>query len=231
MGIRKLLVANRAEIAARVIRTARAMDVATVAVYTDPDAGLPYVRAAGGAVRLPGSTPAQTYLNGPAIIAAALAAGADAIHPGYGFLSENADFAAACARAGLIFVGPPAEVIRLLGDKSAAKRRMEAAGVPVVPGYAGEDQSEKRLRAEAKQIGAPLLIKAAAGGGGRGMRVVGALADFGDLLDEARREALAAFGDDRVLLERYITRPRHIEFQIFGDTQGHVLHLFERECS
>ncbi|HZT42495.1 MAG TPA: acetyl-CoA carboxylase biotin carboxylase subunit [Chthonomonadaceae bacterium] len=227
----RLLIANRGEIAVRILRACRERGISPIAVFSEADRDALHVALADAAFCIGPAPAVESYLAPEKIIEAARKAGADALHPGYGFLSENADFAAACAEAGIPFVGPPAEVIRLLGDKSAAKRRMVAAGVPVVPGYAGEDQSEKRLRAEAKQIGPPLLIKAAAGGGGRGMRVVTALAEFGDLLDEARREAQAAFGDDRVLLERYIERPRHVEFQIFGDTQGHVVHLFERECS
>ena len=229
--MRRLLIANRGEIAVRIIRACREEGIAPIAVYSEADRDALHVALADAAYPIGPGPARESYLRPEKIIEAARQAGADAVHPGYGFLSENAGFAQACVEAGLTFVGPPAEVIRLLGDKSAAKRRMEAAGLPVVPGYAGDDQSDRRLRTEAKQIGAPLLIKAAAGGGGRGMRVVPDLDAFGDLLQEARREAQAAFGDDRVLLERYLARPRHVEFQIFGDAHGSVVHLCERECS
>jgi propionyl-CoA carboxylase alpha chain len=234
MAIRKLLIANRAEIAARVIRTARSMDIATVAVYSDPDAGLPYVRAAGEAVRLPGATPAETYLNGAAIIAAALAVGAGAVHPGYGFLSENADFAAACAAAGLTFVGPSPAAIAAMGSKIAAKELMAAAGVPVlasitVPAASGSADAE--LAAAAAGIGYPLLVKAAFGGGGRGMRIVTEPGGLGDAIASARREAESAFGDGTLFIERFVDNPRHVEVQILGDHEGTVVPLFERECS
>jgi propionyl-CoA carboxylase alpha chain len=234
MAIRKLLIANRAEIAARVIRTARSMDIATVAVYSDPDAGLPYVRAAGEAVRLPGATPAETYLNGAAIIAAALAVGAGAVHPGYGFLSENADFAAACAAAGLTFVVPSPAAIAAMGSKIAAKELMAAAGVPVlasitVPAASGSADAE--LAAAAAGIGYPLLVKAAFGGGGRGMRIVTEPGGLGDAIASARREAESAFGDDTLFIERFVDNPRHVEVQILGDHEGTVVPLFERECS
>jgi 3-methylcrotonyl-CoA carboxylase alpha subunit len=207
------------------------MGIETVAVYSDADRDAVHVALADVAVPIGPGPASESYLRIDKIVDAAKATGADAIHPGYGFLSENANFARACVDAGIVFVGPPASVIELLGDKSAAKKLMEEAGVPVVPGYHGDDQSEKRLLDEARAIGVPLLIKAAAGGGGRGMRVVRDLSQFAALADEARREAAAAFGDGTLLLERYIERPRHIEFQIFGDTHGNAVDLFERECS
>jgi 3-methylcrotonyl-CoA carboxylase alpha subunit len=229
--MKRLLIANRGEIAVRIIRACREAGLSPVAVFSEADRNAPHVALADAAYLLGPGPASESYLRIAAILEAARKAGADALHPGYGFLSENPDFAQACADAGITFVGPSAEVIRLLGDKSAAKQRMEAAGVPVVPGYDGGDQSERRLRREAKQLGTPLLIKAAAGGGGRGMRVVQTLEGFDSAMEEARREAQAAFGDDRLLLERYVTRARHVEFQICGDTQGHLIHLFERECS
>jgi acetyl/propionyl-CoA carboxylase alpha subunit len=234
MGIRKLLVANRAEIAARVMRTARAMDIGTVAVFSDPDADLPFVRAADESVRLPGASPARTYLRGDDIIAAALRTGADAIHPGYGFLSENAEFARACGKAGITFVGPTPEAIEAMGSKIAAKELMAAAGVPVLPGAvfdAVDDPDPARLRAAATEIGFPVLVKAAFGGGGRGMRIVRDPAEVIEAVAAARREAASAFGDGTVFLERFVTSPRHIEVQIVGDQAGTVVHLFERECS
>jgi acyl-CoA carboxylase subunit alpha len=228
--ISKLLIANRGEIAARVIRTARAMDIATVAVFSDADAGAPYVRAADEAVPLPGTAPADTYLNAPALIAAAARTGADAVHPGYGFLSENAGFATACADAGLVFVGPPPEAIAAMGSKIAAKELMAAAGVPVLPSITVKGE-EVPSGEEIAAVGFPLLVKAAFGGGGRGMRVVTGPAELATALAGARREAQAAFGDGTVFCERYLPAPRHIEVQIFGDRQGRVVHLFERECS
>jgi len=229
-AISKLLIANRGEIAARVISTARAMDIATVAVFSDADADAPYVRAADEAVTLPGNSPADTYLNADAVIAAAQRTQADAIHPGYGFLSENATFAQACADAGLIFVGPPPQAIAAMGSKVAAKELMAATGVPVLPSMTIEgDQPPDD--AETERIGFPLLVKAAFGGGGRGMRVVRSQEELETALAGARREAVAAFGDGTVFLERYLDSPRHIEVQIFGDTHGTLVHLFERECS
>jgi len=226
-----VLIANRGEIAVRVARTCRAMGIRTVAVYSDADAGAPHVLACDTAVRI-GPPPArESYLRIDAIIDAARSSGAQAIHPGYGFVSENPDFAEACASAGVTFVGPPPAAMRAMGDKIAAKRSVEAAGVPTVPGYLGDDQSAKSLLAEAGRIGAPLLIKASAGGGGKGMRVVHDLAEFPDALEGARREALAAFGDGTVFLERYLVSPRHIEFQILADAHGECIHLGERECS
>jgi len=229
--ITKLLIANRAEIACRIIRTARAMGVATVAVYSDADAKALHVRSADESVHIGPSPAAESYLVGAKIIAAAQQTGADAIHPGYGFLSENADFAQAVLDAGLIWVGPKPASIRAMGLKDAAKARMIAAGVPVTPGYLGADQSLERLTAEAEAIGYPVLIKAVAGGGGKGMRKVDAPADFAEMLASCRREAKASFGNDDVLLEKWITSPRHIEVQVFGDSHGNVVHLFERDCS
>ncbi|HEX3881679.1 MAG TPA: acetyl-CoA carboxylase biotin carboxylase subunit [Stellaceae bacterium] len=227
----KILIANRGEIACRVIRTARRMGVATVAVYSEADAGALHVAMADEA-RLIGAAPArESYLKAEVIVAAARETGAEAVHPGYGFLSENAEFAEACAVAGLVFIGPPASAIRAMGSKSAAKAMMAAAGVPVVPGYHGDDQSPDRLLAEAGRIGFPVMIKASAGGGGRGMREVASAAEFPRALEAAKREAAGAFGDDRVLVERLLTAPRHIEVQVFADTHGNTVHLFERDCS
>ncbi len=234
VSIRKLLIANRGEIASRIIRTARAMDIATVAVFSDPDAGLPYVQQADEAVRLPGSVPADTYLRGEALLAAAAATGADAVHPGYGFLSENAGFARACAAAGLTFVGPTPEAIEAMGSKTAAKELMAAAGVPVLPGAVfddGADPDPAELRKAAEDIGFPVLVKAAYGGGGRGMRIVASADEIAGAVASARREAASAFGNGTVFLERFVESPRHIEVQIFGDQAGTVMHLFERECS
>jgi len=226
-----VLIANRGEIAVRIAKTARAMGIRTVAVYSDADAAAPHVRACDVAVRI-GPPPArESYLRIDAVIAAARDTGAQAIHPGYGFLSENARFASACAEAGIRFVGPPPDAMRAMGDKIAAKKAAEAAGVPTVPGYLGDDQSRKTLAAHAKRIGVPLLIKASAGGGGKGMRVVRDLAEFDDALAGAQREALAAFGDGTVFLERYLAAPRHIEVQILADAHGACIHLGERECS
>ncbi len=226
-----VLISNRGEIAVRVARTCRAMGLRTVAVYSDADAGAPHVRACDLAVRI-GPPPArESYLRIDAVIAAALESGASAVHPGYGFLSENASFAEACAANGLIFVGPPAAAIRAMGDKIAAKRTVEAAGVPTVPGYLGADQRPAALRAEAERIGVPLLIKASAGGGGKGMRVVADLDAFDGALEGAVREATAAFGDGTVFLERYLESPRHIEIQVLADAHGGCIHLGERECS
>lgn len=227
----KLLVANRGEIACRVMRTARTMGLRTVAVYSDADAGALHVAMADEAHRIGPAAPRESYLNIEAILAAAKASGADAIHPGYGFLSENAEFAEACARAGTIFVGPPPSAIRAMGLKDRAKALMAKAGVAVVPGYLGEDQSPETLAKEAVKIGYPVLIKAVAGGGGKGMRRVDAVADFASALESAKREAKSAFGDDRVLIEKYVSRPRHIEVQVFADSHGNVVHLFERDCS
>ena len=229
--IQSLLIANRGEIACRIIRTARAMGIRTIAVYSDADAQALHVRSADEAVHIGPSPARESYLVGERIIAAAKSSGAAAIHPGYGFLSENADFAQAVADAGLIWVGPKPESIRAMGLKDAAKERMIAAGVPVTPGYLGEDQSPDRLQKEADAIGYPVLIKAVAGGGGKGMRRVDAAQQFAEMLQSCQREAASSFGDDRVLIEKYILSPRHIEVQVFGDTHGNVVHLFERDCS
>ncbi len=228
-SITKLLVANRGEIAARVMRTAHALGVGTVAVYSDPDADAPFVALADEAVRLPGATPTETYLRGDLVIAAARATGADAVHPGYGFLSENAGFARDCAAAGLTFVGPTPDAIASMGSKLEAKALMAAAGVPVLPGATVTDSTD--LSAVAEEIGFPVLVKAAFGGGGRGMRIVRSAAELRDAVDGARREAASAFGDGTVFLERFVEDPRHVEVQIVGDTGGEVVHLFERECS
>ncbi|WP_093087289.1 biotin carboxylase N-terminal domain-containing protein [Pseudonocardia oroxyli] len=227
--IRTLLVANRGEIAARVMRTAHDLGIGTVAVYSDPDADAPFVRLADEAVRLPGAAPSETYLRGDLVIAAARATGADAVHPGYGFLSENAGFARDCAAAGLTFVGPTPEAIASMGSKLEAKALMESAGVPVLPGATVGPKSD--LGALAAEIGYPVLVKAAFGGGGRGMRVVHTPAELGAAVDGARREAASAFGDGTVFLERFVVDPRHVEVQILGDTHGEVVSLFERECS
>jgi 3-methylcrotonyl-CoA carboxylase alpha subunit len=227
----KILIANRGEIACRVIRTARKLGIRTVAVYSEADANAQHVRQADEAYPIGGPRPQDSYLRGDAIIDVARQSGAQAIHPGYGFLSENADFAEAVETAGLVFIGPNAASMRKMGSKAGAKDLMHAAGVPVVPGYTGEDQSPQALAREASRIGFPLMIKAAHGGGGKGMRIVRSLEDFLPNLESCQREAANAFGRDRVLLERYIQQPRHIEFQIFGDTHGNVIHLNERECS
>jgi len=230
--IRTLLIANRGEIAVRIIRTAKAMGVSTVAVFSDADADAPFVHQADRAVRLPGVTPGDTYLRGERIIEAALRTGADAIHPGYGFLSENAGFATAVAEAGLIFVGPSPEAITAMGSKIRAKELMSASGVPILPGATVTGESTEAELAElVSGIGYPLLVKASAGGGGRGMRIVNSEGELADAVASARREAGSAFGDDTVFLEKYVTSPRHVEVQIFGDRHGTVVHLFERDCS
>jgi geranyl-CoA carboxylase alpha subunit len=229
--IRKILVANRGEIACRIMRTCRTMGIATVAVYSDADANARHVREADEAVRIGESAASASYLNILALLAAAKRTGAGAIHPGYGFLAERAEFAAACRDAGIMFIGPSPEVIGRMGDKSAARRLMSAAGVPVVPGYDDVEQSDANLLAAGREIGFPLMVKAAGGGGGKGMRVVERERDLSQALAAARREARSAFGDARLLLERLIREPRHIEIQIFGDAQGHIIHLGERECS
>ncbi len=229
--IAKLLIANRGEIACRIIRTARAMGIATVAVYSDADARALHVRQADEAVHIGPSPAAESYLVGEKIIAAAKQTGAEAIHPGYGFLSENAGFAQAVIDAGLIWVGPKPSSIEAMGLKDAAKTLMMEAGVPVTPGYLGADQSAERLKKEADAIGYPVLIKAVAGGGGKGMRKVDKAEDFEADLQSCRREAKASFSNDEVLLEKWITSPRHIEVQVFGDSHGNVVHLFERDCS
>lgn len=228
---RTLLIANRGEIACRVIRTARRLGLSTIAVYSDADADAVHVAMADRAIHIGGAEARASYLRADAIIHAAKDAGADAIHPGYGFLSENAAFAEACAKAGIIFVGPPPGAIRAMGLKDAAKALMAKSGVPVVPGYHGADQDAGFLAAEADKIGYPVLIKAVAGGGGKGMRRVDAPDAFAAALASCQREAASSFGDDRVLIEKYITRPRHIEIQVFADGQGNAIHLFERDCS
>ena len=229
--IKSLLIANRGEIACRIIRTARRMGIRTIAVYSDADAKALHVRMADEAVHIGPSPALESYLVGERIIEAAKATKAKAIHPGYGFLSENADFAQAVINAGLIWVGPKPDSIRAMGLKDAAKKLMSDAGVPVTPGYLGEDQNPKRLKAESDAIGYPVLIKAVAGGGGKGMRRVDEAAQFDDALGSCKREAASSFGDDRVLIEKYILSPRHIEVQVFGDGHGNVVHLFERDCS
>jgi len=228
---KKILIANRGEIACRVIRTARKLGVATVAIYSDADAHALHVEMADEAVRVGPAISAQSYLNVEAIIKAAKETGAEAIHPGYGFLSENAGFVDAVEAAGLVFIGPSAKAIRAMGLKDAAKALMEKAGVPVVPGYHGDNQDADFLKSEAEKIGYPVLIKARAGGGGKGMRRVDQASDFAAALDSARREAEASFGDSAVLVEKYMAKPRHIEVQVFGDNHGNAVHLFERDCS
>ncbi|WP_201616560.1 acetyl/propionyl/methylcrotonyl-CoA carboxylase subunit alpha [Psychrobacter urativorans] len=227
----KILIANRGEIACRVAATAKRMGISTVAVYSDADRHAKHVSVCDEAVYLGGSAPKDSYLKGDAIIAIAKETGVQAIHPGYGFLSENADFAQACQDAGIVFIGPSASAIRAMGGKSESKRLMEAASVPLIPGYHGDNQDADFLHAEADKIGYPLLIKASAGGGGKGMRVVENSADFDSLLESCRREAITSFGDDQVLIEKYALKPRHIEIQIFGDSYGNYVHLFERDCS
>jgi len=228
---RKILIANRGEIACRVAATARRLGVRTVAVYSDVDANSRHVAACDEAVHIGAAPPRESYLRWQRILDAAKASGAQAVHPGYGFLSENADFAQACADAGLVFIGPPASAIRAMGSKSAAKTLMEKAGVPLVPGYHGLDNDPALLASQAALIGYPVLIKASAGGGGKGMRRVDQAADFAASLASCQREAKASFGDDHVLVERYVTRPRHIEIQLFADSQGQCVYLFERDCS
>ena len=229
--ISKVLVANRGEIARRIMRTARSMGLRTVAVFSDADENAPHVANADEAIRIGGDSAADSYLRIDRILDAARQTGADAIHPGYGFLAENAEFAQACEDAGVCFVGPQAAVIRDLGSKQRSKEIVAAAGVPVIPGYSGTDQSDERLRGAALETGFPILIKASAGGGGKGMRIVRQEAELDESIHSARREAKSAFGDATLLIERYVDRPRHIEVQIFGDAAGNVLHLFERECS
>jgi propionyl-CoA carboxylase alpha chain/3-methylcrotonyl-CoA carboxylase alpha subunit len=228
---KSVLVANRGEIACRVFRTARRMGVRTIAVYSEADARALHVREADEAVLIGPAPARESYLDAAKVLAAAKATGAEAIHPGYGFLSENADFAEAVAAAGLVWIGPPPAAIRAMGLKDAAKTLMIEAGVPVTPGYLGEDQSLTRLQKEADAIGYPVLIKAVAGGGGKGMKKVERAQDFADGLASAQREGQSSFGDPRVLIEKYITRPRHIEVQVFGDSHGNAVHLYERDCS
>ena len=227
----KILIANRGEIACRVAATARRMGIKTVAVYSEADANAKHVAVCDEAVLIGPAAAKESYLCGAKIIAVALASGAQAVHPGYGFLSENADFADACAAAGLVFIGPPACAMRAMGSKSAAKSLMEKARVPLVPGYHGEVQDADFLHAEADKIGYPVLLKASAGGGGKGMRVIEASGDFKAALASCKREAISSFGDDKVLAEKYLSRPRHIEIQVFADTLGNCIYLFERDCS
>ncbi len=229
--IKSLLIANRGEIARRILRTARRLGIRTIAVHSDVDADMPFVREADQAVCIGTASATDSYLRQDRLLEAARATGAEAIHPGYGFLSENAEFAEAVIAAGLVWVGAPPAAIRAMGLKDAAKERMIAAGVPVTPGYLGADQSPERLQAEADAIGYPVLIKAVAGGGGKGMRKVDAAAEFAEMLESCRREAAASFGNTQVLIEKYILSPRHIEVQVFGDTHGGAVHLFERDCS
>jgi len=228
---KKILIANRGEIACRVAATARRLGLRSVAVYSDADANARHVRACDEAVHVGGNAPRDSYLQWQRIIDAALATGAQAVHPGYGFLSENQDFAAACAKAGLVFIGPPASAIAAMGSKSAAKALMEQAGVPLVPGYHGSNNEPAFLAAQAERIGYPVLIKASAGGGGKGMRRVDKPEEFEAALASCQREARSSFGSDHVLVERYVTRPRHIEIQVFADSLGHCVYLFERDCS
>ena len=228
---KKILIANRGEIACRVAATARRMAIQTVAVYSDADAGAKHVAACDEAVHIGGSAPGESYLRWERIIEAARATGAEAIHPGYGFLSENEEFARACVKAGLVFIGPPASAIQAMGLKAESKQLMEKAGVPLVPGYHGSDQDPALLQREADRIGYPVLIKASAGGGGKGMRAVDKSEDFAAALASCRREAINSFGDDAVLVEKYAQHPRHIEIQVFGDSQGNYVYLFERDCS
>ena len=227
----KILIANRGEIACRVATTARRLAIKTVAVYSDADAGSKHVAACDEAIHIGGSAPKDSYLRWEKIIAAAQATGAQAIHPGYGFLSENEEFAQACAKAGLVFIGPPSSAIKAMGLKAESKQLMEKAGVPLVPGYHGADQDPALLQREADRIGYPVLIKASAGGGGKGMRAVDKAEDFAAALASCKREAINSFGDDAVLVEKYVLRPRHIEIQVFGDTHGNYVYLFERDCS
>ena len=227
----KILIANRGEIACRVAATARRMGIRTVAVYSDADANAKHVAACDEAVHIGGNAPRDSYLRAERILDAARSTGAQAVHPGYGFLSENEEFAQACAAAGIAFIGPPASAIKAMGLKAESKQLMEKAGVPLVPGYHGADQDPALLRREADRIGYPVLIKASAGGGGKGMRIVAKGEEFDAALASCQREARNSFGDDAVLIERYVTRPRHIEIQVFGDAHGHCIHLFERDCS
>lgn len=227
----KILIANRGEIACRVIETARRMGIATVAVYSDADARARHVRMADEAVRIGPAASRESYLRGDIIIQVAKDTGAQAIHPGYGFLSENTDFADACAKAGIVFIGPSATAITAMGLKDRAKEIMAKAGVPIVPGYMGEKQDSATLKAEAAKVGYPVLIKAVAGGGGKGMRLVEDAKDFDEHLNACKREAAASFNNDHVMIEKYITRPRHVEVQVFGDSHGNAVYLFERDCS
>lgn len=228
---KKILVANRGEIAVRIIKACQEMNIKTVAIYSDVDNNAPHVQLADETVNLGDPTPIESYLNIPKIIKIAQEVNAEAIHPGYGFLAENPDFAKSCNDVGIKFIGPSANVIALMGDKIEAKKLMEKAGVPVIPGYHGEKQDEQSLVKEGKKIGFPLLVKAAAGGGGKGMRIVHSENILVEAIESAKRESKSAFGDDTVFLEKYLDKPRHIEFQILADEHGNIVHLFERECS
>jgi Acetyl/propionyl-CoA carboxylase, alpha subunit len=227
----RILIANRGEIAVRIIRACRELGISPAVVYSAADAGALHVRMADAAIEIGPPPATQSYLRAEAIVEAALKLNAQAIHPGYGFLSESVKLAEQCAVAGLTFIGPPPAAIAAMGGKAEARALAQAAGVPVVPGYDGDDQSDERLIAEARRIGPPLLIKASAGGGGKGMRAVGDLADVPAAIEGARREARSAFGDDRLIIERLILRPRHVEIQVLADTHGNVVHLGERDCS
>ena len=231
LPFRKVLIANRGEIAVRIIRTCRAMGLPTVAVYSEADRDARHVREAQEAVLIGPAEALQSYLSIDALLEAASATGAEAVHPGYGFLSQNADFADAVRNAGLTFVGPPGDVHRRMGDKKEARRLMAAAGVPVLPGYEGDDQSDGRLLAEAEGVGWPVMLKPSRGGGGKGMRVVRSTGDFALALESSRREARGAFGDDHMVIERFVERPRHVEVQVLADGEGRIVHLGERECS
>ncbi|MDE2274561.1 MAG: ATP-grasp domain-containing protein, partial [Gammaproteobacteria bacterium] len=231
MMFKKILIANRGEIACRVIRTCKRLGIATVAVYSDADRHALHVQMADEVMHIGPAKAADSYLNMEHILTAAKQTGAQAIHPGYGFLSENSEFARRCLKAGVVFIGPSPESMDAMASKAAAITLMGKAGVPVTPGYHGKDQSLKKLEAEARQLGFPLLIKPSAGGGGKGMHVVRAAGEFREALATAKREANNAFGDDHVLLEKYLRQPRHIEFQVFGDSHGNVVHVFERECT
>lgn len=228
---KKILIANRGEIACRVMATAKKLGIKTVAVYSDADARAKHVAMADEAFRIGPAPVSESYLKADKIIEACKLSGAEAVHPGYGFLSENPDFVDALDKAGITFIGPSASSIRAMGLKDAAKALMEKAGVPVVPGYHGENQDADFLKEQADRIGYPVLIKARAGGGGKGMRRVDDPKDFADALKGAQREGEASFGDGRVLIEKYLTKPRHIEIQVFGDSHGNAVHLFERDCS
>jgi len=230
-GFTRVLIANRGEIACRIIRSVRALGYRSIAVYSAADAGAPHVAAADEAIAIGPAPAAESYLSIPRLMAAARASGAEAVHPGYGFLSENADFAEACAEAGLVFIGPSPAAIRAMGNKARAKDLALAAGVPCIPGYQGAEQSDARLIEAAAGIGYPIMVKAAAGGGGRGMRRVEAAEALPGALATARAEALAGFGSDELILEKAITRARHIEIQIFADARGNTIHLGERDCS
>ena len=229
--IKKILVANRGEIAVRIIKACQEMNIKTVAIYTNVDSDAPHVHLADETINLGDPTPIESYLNIPKIIKIAQETNAEAIHPGYGFLAENPDFAKSCIDVGIIFIGPKPNVIALMGDKIEAKKTMQKAGVPVIPGYNGEKQDAQTLIKEGKKIGFPLLVKAAAGGGGKGMRVVHSQDKLEESIESAKRESKSAFGDDTVFLEKYLDKPRHIEFQILSDEHGNTIHLFERECS